>query len=164
MLKSGVGEIATVHSHQSTLIHYLSESTHLLGLKTFVLDQLMFASGQAYHENKPFLKRMLAKEVDSVPFVFHMCWTDNRENKVVYFKDVKLWFLSPDNAVCAKGSDIQHGVQTMLLISQQKGEVESSKTIRDQCCHRQAYWDLQGMTFSKGIPPPRSGGKKQPKL
>ena len=44
-LKAAVGEIATVHSHQSTLIHYLSEVTHLIGLKTFVLDNLMFASG-----------------------------------------------------------------------------------------------------------------------
>ena len=158
MLKSGVGEIATVHSHQSTLIHYLSEATHLLGLKTFVLDQLMFASGQAYHENKPFLKRMLAKEADSVPFVFHMCWTDNRENKVVYFKDVKMWFLSPDNAaVCANGPDIQHAVQTM-----QQSDPQSSRNIRDACCHRQAYWDLQGLTFSQGIPPSRQ--KSWPKL
>jgi hypothetical protein len=128
MLKCGVGEIAQTHSHQSTLIHYLSEATHLMGLKVHVLDDEEFPSGQAYHENKPFIKKMMAHEVR--PYVFHMCWTDNRANKVVYFKEVNLWYL-PDSDTCSNPSSL---AQTSLTL-------ESDKNMRDFCCVRDKYWD-----------------------
>jgi hypothetical protein len=126
MLKAGVGEIAQTHSHQSTLIHFLSEATHLYGLRVSVLDDEEFPSGQAYHENKPFLKKMMAHQVR--PYVFHMCWTDNRENKVVYFKEVNLWYL-PESPECRDGAMMQRTITS-----------RPKTNMRDSCCVREKYW------------------------
>ena len=35
------------------------------------------------------------------PFVFHMCWTAGRTDKLKYMKNVALWFLAPK---CHEGS------------------------------------------------------------
>ena len=89
MMKCGPSEIGYTHSHQSVLTRHIAEVHHLIGLKVFVLDMELFPSGQAYHEKKKYLAKILAHTY--MPFVFHMCWTDNRENKLVYFKEIKLW-------------------------------------------------------------------------
>lgn len=72
------------HSHQSVLIRHIAEAHHLFGLRIFVLDTKLFPSGQTYHENKRQVKKI--QERTFRPFVFHMCWTSNRVDKVVYFK------------------------------------------------------------------------------
>ena len=95
MAKCGASEIGFTHSHQSVLIRHLSECHHFAGLSVYVLDRELFPSGQAYHENKPFIRRIQARNYK--PFVFHMCWTTNRVDKLRYFKDIGLWFL-PDEA------------------------------------------------------------------
>jgi hypothetical protein len=62
------------------------------------------------------------------PYVFHMCWTDNRHNKVVYFKEVKLWYL-PELQQCNDGKFMRS------IINRQ-----DNTAIRNQCCQRQLYW------------------------
>lgn len=72
------------HSHQSVLIRHIAEAHHLFGLRIFVLDTKLFPSGQTYHENKRQVKKIQDRSFR--PFVFHMCWTSNRVDKVIYFK------------------------------------------------------------------------------
>lgn len=127
MMKCGSSEIGQTHSHQSVLIRHIAEAHHLVGLKIYVLDTQLFPSGQAYHENKPLIKKI--QEHTYKPYVFHMCWTDNRENKVVYFKDVGLWYL-PDDEVCNNGEKMLH-YQLMY---------GNHKSLRDKCCMRDRYW------------------------
>ena len=79
MLKS-VSEIATTHSHQATLIRHLVESHDIVGLQIRMVDQKLFPSGFMYHHQKKYITDLKNYEVH--PYVFHMCWTDNRDQKV----------------------------------------------------------------------------------
>jgi len=80
MLKS-TGEINYTHSHQSTVIRHLTETHSLHDIKMLVLDTKKFPSGQMYHHAKPYIRALKAYEI--VPYVFHMCWTANRDQKVL---------------------------------------------------------------------------------
>lgn len=133
-LKAAPGEIGQTHSHQSVLIKHIAESHHLAHLAINVLDQTTFPSGQAYHENKPLLKKIVARKFR--PYVFHMCWTDNRENKVTYFKEIDMWYISendPDNT-CSQGN----GMLYYNHVAKQNGQQHIP--IRNQCCNRKLYW------------------------
>jgi len=72
MMKCGPSEIGYTHSHQSVLIRHIAESYHFAGLSVNVLDMNLFPSGQAYHEKKNFIKKIMKRSF--TPFVFHMCW------------------------------------------------------------------------------------------
>ena len=94
----------------------------------------LFPSGQTYHENKKLIKLIQAKEYK--PYVFHMCWTDNRENKVVYFKDVGLWYIPDNHDVCNDGSSM---ISYAITYNQNR---KSSSFMRDKCCMRKNYWPV----------------------
>ena len=130
MIKSGPSEIGYSHSHQAVLIRHLAECVHFIGLQINVLNTDLFPSGQAYHERKNYIKKIQNHEF--LPYVFHMCWTDNRENKVVYFKDVGLWYLPDEDPTCTASKG-------MLNYLQNK---ESSSALRDLCCKRERYYRL----------------------
>lgn len=70
LMKAAAAEIGQTHSHQSVLIRHIAEAHHLFSVSVFVLDMELFPSGQAYHENKPLIKRIQSKEYR--PYVFHM--------------------------------------------------------------------------------------------
>ena len=131
-LKHAPEEISLTHSHQSVLIKHIAEAHHLAGLKVFVLDSDDFASGQTYHENKPLVRKIQARAF--APYVFHMCWTDNRENKVVYFKDIGLWFL-PDKEQDSESTC--SAANHMLAYSLQAPQTGK---LLDRCCVRERYW------------------------
>ena len=115
-----------MHSYTHTLIH---SYTHLFGLQVYVLDMKLFPSGQVYHENKKLVRKIQDKTYR--PYVFHMCWTTNRDDKLIYFKDMGLWYLSETQPVCSSKGD------SMLEFARIHG---SRKTIRDKCCMRDRYW------------------------
>lgn len=130
MIKGAPSEIAYSHSHQQVLTRHLAESSQLFGLDIRVLDTELFPSGQAYHENKKFVNKVIKRTYR--PFVFHMCWTDNRVNKVVYFKEIGLWFL-PEEQICLDSAE--------MLRSVSGGEgFQMTAGIRDRCCQRDKYW------------------------
>jgi hypothetical protein len=79
LLKS-CSEIASTHSHQTTMIRYISEVHDLYGLDIVMVEQELFPSGYMYHHKKKYIKDMI--EYSIVPYVFHMCWTSSREDKV----------------------------------------------------------------------------------
>jgi hypothetical protein len=126
-LKHAPEEIGLTHSHQSVLIRHIAEAHHLFSLRVFVLDQNLFASGQTYHENKPLVRQIQAHKF--TPYVFHMCWTDNRENKLVYFKDIGLWYLSENDPTCLSAAN--------MMESWSKAP---EKSLLDRCCQRHKYW------------------------
>jgi hypothetical protein len=81
MLKSMI-EISYSHSHQSTLMKHALEAHHLMGLQVRLLDQEAFPSGEMYHHRKPFIYSMT--NYSHFPYLFHMCWTASRIDKVLY--------------------------------------------------------------------------------
>lgn len=142
MMKSGASEIGRTHSHQSVLIKHLSEAYHLIGLKVILLDKDLFPSGEAYHERKRYLQTIIDRTF--TPFVFHMCWTSSRDEKVTYFQQTGLWFL-PDEDVCVDGR-IMH---RLVPESSKHGRVQvpgldqGKNSIRNRCCVRERYWKHQ---------------------
>ena len=75
-----IGEITYTHSHQTTLTRYAAETMYLFGLKVRILENYQFPSGKMYHRNKDYIEDIKAHRV--TPYVFHMCWTANRNQKV----------------------------------------------------------------------------------
>lgn len=114
----------------------------------------MYISILIYIIINTFIQVKKIQEHTYKPFVFHMCWTDNRMNKVVYFKDIGLWYL-PDSP--EKGSiqeDTCNSGKSMLkyALSHSKnnvgGGVQESKeqgNIRDKCCMRDRYWPVDAV-------------------
>jgi hypothetical protein len=79
-MAKAICEISMTHSHQATLTRHITEAHHLMDLQVEVLDQRDFPSGMVYHHDKPFIADIKAHRY--TPRVFHMCWTQSREEKV----------------------------------------------------------------------------------
>ena len=77
-------------SHQAALIALLAEHASLYGLRVKVLDGLEFPGGFHYHRKKDFMKSIVKKEVE--PYVFHMSWTKNKDDKLLYMKQMGMWY------------------------------------------------------------------------
>lgn len=135
MMKCGASEIGQTHSHQSVLIRHIAEAHHLFNLKVYVLDTNLFPSGQTYHENKKQVKKIQKRTFK--PYVFHMCWTSNRVDKVIYFKEMGLWYLP--GASTAGRKDTCNDGRAMLEYALIYGQGNNAN-IRDKCCMRGNYW------------------------
>ena len=58
-----------------------------------MLDPGDFPQGQVFHRKKHIMQQFV--DGDRRPYVFHMCWTAGRTDKLRYLKNMALWFLSP---------------------------------------------------------------------
>jgi len=128
LMKSAASEIGYTHSHQSVMIRHLSEAHHLYGLEILVLDLELFPSGVMYHHNKKYMAKIKAKEF--TPFVFHMCWTENRVDKVKYFKILEMWFI-PDSDSCSSSAHMLQDIQK---------NSNTKNSIADNCCSTNNSW------------------------
>ncbi len=90
-LMKAVNELMYTHSHQMTLTRYINEANSVFGLLYYILDIRQFPSGYMYHHNKTYLSELMDNKY--VPYVFHMCWTASRKDKVIYFKKLGYWYL-----------------------------------------------------------------------
>jgi hypothetical protein len=132
MLKS-VSEISSTHSHQATLTRHITEAHRISGLTLSVLDMRQFPSGIMYHHDKAYVKQVLSYEEQ--PYVWHMCWTSSREDKVKYFKEMGMWFLNDKYTECIDGKDMVKFIESR--------EALSKSVIKARCCVRGAYWALR---------------------
>ncbi len=82
-------------SHQASLTSLLNEHASYRGLrvKVFSRDTEEFPGGFHYHRDKAYMKKMIAKKVS--PYIFHMSWTTNKENKRKYFQQMGDWYVQP---------------------------------------------------------------------
>jgi len=112
--------ILSTGSHQSALIVLLVEQASLHGLRIKTWNRMKdeFPGGHAYHQRKDFMKKLVLgknstegrgliesadENSDGVdPYLFHMSWTLNKENKLKYFEQMGEWYL---NEQCNTGSD-----------------------------------------------------------
>ena len=156
MMKCSASEIGFTHSHQSVLTRHIAEVHHLIGLRVFVLDQDQFPSGQAYHEKKKYIAKIQAHTY--MPYVFHMCWTDNRDNKLVYFKEIGLWYVTERDDVC-------NAAPKMLQYALIEGQRGNANAVRNRCCTRERYWQALGTPPPGGSPTvaPETGKKGKDK-
>jgi hypothetical protein len=74
-----------------SLHQVLADTSSKFGLKVKTLSYVDFPSGKDYHHRKPYMQQWLKGEVE--PFAFHMCWTQNKVDKVKYLKQLGGWFM-----------------------------------------------------------------------
>jgi hypothetical protein len=52
----------------------------------------MFPGGWHYHNDHKFMKKFINGETDS--YVFHMSWTENKENKILFLRQLGEWYVT----------------------------------------------------------------------
>jgi hypothetical protein len=81
-------------SHQSALTSIISEHASWRGLRVKVFGRddergQQFPGGFHYHQRKSFMQEF-AEDKHS-PFIFHMSWTKNKDNKKKFFQQMGDW-------------------------------------------------------------------------
>ena len=84
--------IKETNSHQQALTALLNEHSSLTGLKVKTLDSENFPSGFHYHRAKPLMKKIVEKK--HTPYLFHMCWTKNKDNKILFMEQMGMWYMN----------------------------------------------------------------------
>ena len=83
-------------SHQSALTSLLVEHANWKGLliKVFGMYQAegdLFPGGYHFHRKKEYMQQLLRGERE--PYIFHMSWTRNKDNKQLFMEQVGHWHL-----------------------------------------------------------------------
>jgi hypothetical protein len=96
--------VLSMNSHQQALGALLDEHSSLTGLRVKTLSAYDFPGGYHYHRKKeiPVMKEII--NGDHVPYLFHMSWTTNRENKLVFLQQMGLWYT---NEECESGGGVK---------------------------------------------------------
>jgi hypothetical protein len=103
--------IISSRSHQVPLVALLQEHASMYGtrVKIFSRDEGDFPGGHAFHRRKDFMKDLIAGIIK--PYIFHMSWTHNKDNKIKYYRQMGEWFLQ-DKCIQKTASEI--GTQPLL--------------------------------------------------
>jgi hypothetical protein len=107
--------IAQSGSHQNAMASTLNEHASWRGLHVKTLDRDMdeFPGGYHFHQpgRKQYMKDLLAGNIK--PYIFHMSWTANKDNKKLYFEQMGDWYVH-DVCVGSTASKILANQQTNL--------------------------------------------------
>ena len=136
-------------SHQQALNALMIEHTSLYGLKVKTLDGDDFPGGFHYHRRKELMHNIV--ENKSKPWIFHMSWTKNKDNKLLFFKQMGLWNVQ------------EHCIDNNALTLLDKFQNSASSYIESCCsakplisCH---YRDKPSVVPCKTSPSIDNGGK-----
>lgn len=143
LLQSGDLIIKT-DSHQQALVATMNEHVSLFGLKVKVLSRDMeeFPGGYQWNQKSgKYMKSLFANEIH--PYIFHMSWTKNKDNKLLYFRQFGEWYVQDK------------------CIQKKVGEVEGGATF-DNCCSVEPlvschYRDKPSVIPCKDSPPIDAG-------
>ena len=85
--------IMATYSHQIALIALLSEHVSMYGLQVKIWHRKLeeFPGGHWFHERPDLMKKLVKGEVH--PYIFHMSWTDNKDNKIRFMEQMGEWYL-----------------------------------------------------------------------
>lgn len=87
--------IMKTDSHQQAMIALINEHVSLFGLrvKVFSRDGEEFPGGYQFHmKSGRFMKALFAGQVH--PYIFHMSWTNNKDNKILFFQQMGEWYVN----------------------------------------------------------------------
>mmetsp|Transcript_10301 Transcript_10301/g.15808 ORF Transcript_10301/g.15808 Transcript_10301/m.15808 type:complete len:534 (+) Transcript_10301:161-1762(+) len=90
-------------SHQETMTQLMAEHASWRGLKvkTINRNEPDFPCGFHFHERREFMNDFLAGgKVE--PYVFHMSWTEGKEDKIKYLQQISEWYW---NSTCGQVPD-----------------------------------------------------------
>jgi hypothetical protein len=81
--------IMATRSHQQALSALLAEHASLYGLRVKTLDGGDLPGGYHFHKKADFMRGVL--NGTKSPWIFHMSWTKNKENKLLFMRQMGLW-------------------------------------------------------------------------
>jgi Nucleotide-diphospho-sugar transferase len=81
-------------SHQQVLIAFLNEHSSLFALKAKVIPRtsVEFPGGYQFHQRSKLYMRSFFKGVHK-PYIFHMSWTLNKDDKMLFFRQMGEWYV-----------------------------------------------------------------------
>lgn len=130
-------QLVATGSHQNIFTMMLLENLDFVGSKRRLLRMNDFPSGAKYHHDKRFIADMVNGS-SPLPYMFHMCWTSNKKQKLDYFGKIKMWYL--DSSVCNEKSLSVKGVLYKEVVGIKK-ENERHHALMSKCC-RKDFQDL----------------------
>jgi len=85
--------ILSTKSHQNALIALLSEHASMYGLQVKIWERNLeeFPGGYSFHRKRDFMKKLVQGKLR--PYIFHMSWTLNKQNKLKYYEQMGEWYL-----------------------------------------------------------------------
>ncbi|KAL7466260.1 hypothetical protein ACHAXS_006550 [Conticribra weissflogii] len=109
--------VRVIASHQQVLVQLLLEHSSLFGLKVKVFDKIetdYFPGGYHFHRDHNLMKNIVIGKSNA--FIFHMSWTDNKKNKVLFLQQMGEWYLK-ENCIGNDKGDATGTVENGELIS-----------------------------------------------
>jgi hypothetical protein len=94
--------VASTKSHQAALTALLNEFASWKGLrvKTWRMGEgNPFPGGVEYHRHKDYMKDLLDGKIH--PYIFHMSWTTNKDNKKLFLEQMGEWYVREDTSSCS---------------------------------------------------------------
>ncbi|KAL3905894.1 MAG: hypothetical protein SGILL_009494 [Bacillariaceae sp.] len=88
-------------SHQEVMTSLINEFSTAYGLRVKVVrkgNDNDIPGGAEFHNNKEYMKELVTGK--RKPFVFHMSWTENKENKKKYYEQLGEWYSLEDVDAC----------------------------------------------------------------
>lgn len=122
-------------SHQQAMTAVLAEHASLFGLrvKVFSRDGDEFPGGYHFHRRGgAFLREMY--EGKRHPYLFHMSWTKNKDNKLLFLKQMGEWYDEP----CLDGASIA------FCLSNDSGCLYSIQVFEGSLCGQKAVGHWRG--------------------
>ncbi|KAL7531102.1 hypothetical protein ACHAXR_003850 [Thalassiosira sp. AJA248-18] len=127
-------------SHQQVLVQLLQEHSSLFGLKVKVFDKLrtdMFPGGFHYHQDWEGMRAIVKGESNA--YILHMSWTENKVNKLLFFRQMGEWYLQ-DKCI---GSDASKLIE---------GDTVSDGSLVDQCCSKEPIFSCHFQDKPSKVP------------
>lgn len=81
-------------SHQNVFTTKLMELLDMHGVFSYMLPLTLFPTGIMYHHFPKFMAKLRVNNHSTAPYHFHMCWTSNKREKIKYFKETAMWYVS----------------------------------------------------------------------
>lgn len=133
-------------SHQQVLVQLLNEHSSMFGLKVKVFDKVqtnMFPGGFHYHLDWDTMRAII--KGDSPAYILHMSWTENKVNKLLFFRQMGEWYVT-DKCI---SKDITN------LIGVDGGEVSDGSLV-EQCCSKEPIFSCHFKDKPSKVPCPDS--------
>ncbi|KAL3922072.1 MAG: hypothetical protein SGILL_002402 [Bacillariaceae sp.] len=100
-----MGDVMTTDgSHQTVLVSLINEFASWKGLRVKVFSHGVdnpFPGGVEFH--RVWCREMFYKmfEENVYPYIFHMSWTFNMEDKLNHYQQLGMWYLPDDTSTCS---------------------------------------------------------------
>lgn len=122
-------------SHQNVFTMKLMEALDFGPLHTQSLHLHNFSNGATFHHEKRYFAKIRSGE--AVPYMFHMCWTANKADKLKYLKESSMWYLSEKHGAADL---LPGGALSSLLVSAERKRPPLTRdevwaTVAAEYCH-----------------------------